>query len=160
MYFHLKEHEELSGSKAKIYSVQDKGDEQTYLEHFIEENITKYPNEVGNILEKLSDMGHFTGCESNLFKHNEGKAGDGVVCLKDESKRFRLYCMYLGEKLIVCGSGGWKDPKIKAYQEDEILNQTAQAMKDVAAVINKFLQKGNMEIEKDGTITIYDEDYE
>jgi len=27
-------------------------------------------------------------------------------------------------------------------------------------VINKFLQKGNMEIEKDGTIVIYDEDYE
>lgn len=160
MDFRIKEHEELSGSKAKIYSVQDKGDKRTYLEHFVENNITKHPDEVENILEKLSVMGHYTGCESNLFKHNEGRAGDGVVCLKDNSKRFRLYCMYLGERLVVCGSGGWKAPNIKAYQEDKTLNDAAQKMKHVAAVINKFLQKGNIDIERDGTIQIYDEDYE
>lgn len=160
MDFQIEENEELSGSKAKIYSIRDKGDEHTYLEHFVLDNITKYPDEVNNILEKLNVMGHYTGCESNLFKHNEGKAGDGVVCLKDNSKRFRLYCMYLGEKLVICGSGGWKDPSIKAYQEDETLNNAAQKMKDVAAVVNKFLQKGNMEIESDGTLNIYVEDYE
>lgn len=160
MAFHIVQHETLSGNKAKIYSVRDDGDELTYLEHFVKDNINKYPNEVINILEKLNVMGHDTGCESNLFKHNEGRAGDGVVCLKDSSKRFRLYCMYLGERLVICGSGGWKDPDIKAYQEDETLNNAAQKMKDVATVVNKFLQKGNMEIERDGTINIYVEDYE
>jgi hypothetical protein len=33
-------------------------------------------------------------------------------------------------------------------------------MKDVATVVNKFLQKGNMEIGIDGTINIYVEGYE
>ena len=160
MDFRIEEDETLSGNKAKIYSVRDEGDELTYLEHFVEDNINKYPNEVGNILEKLNIMGHYTGCESNLFKHNEGRAGDGVVCLKDDSKRFRLYCMYFGDKLVICGSGGWKGPNIKAYQEDEILNNAAEKMKNVAAVLNKFLQSGIMDIESDGTINIYAEDYE
>lgn len=68
--------------------------------------------------------------------------------------------MYLGERLVICDSGGWKDPDIKAYQEDETLNNAAQKMKDVATVVNKFLQKGNMEIGIDGTINIYVEGYE
>lgn len=160
MAFYIEQNETLSGNKAKIYSVRDDGDELTYLEHFVEDNIDKYPNEVSNILEKLSDMGHYTGCESNLFKHNEGKAGDGVVCLKDDTKRFRLYCMYFGEKLIICGSGGWKDPNIRSYQEDEILNDAAHKMINVAAVVNKLHKKGDLEIECDGTINIYAEDYE
>ena len=46
-------------------------------------------------------------------------------------------------------------------QEDEVLDQAAQNMKDVAAVINRLLQKGYMEIEKDGTIINYlEEDYD
>lgn len=69
--------------------------------------------------------------------------------------------MYFGEGLVVCGSGGWKDLSIRAYQEDEVLDQAAQNMKDVAAVINRLLQKGYMEIEKDGTIINYlEEDYD
>ena len=68
--------------------------------------------------------------------------------------------MYFGDKLVICGSGGWKSPNIKAYQEDEILNNAAEKMKNVAAVLNKFLQSGIMDIESDGTINIYAEDYE
>lgn len=67
MAFHIVENETLSGNKAKIYRVRDDGDELTYLEHFVMDNINKYPNEVTNILEKLNVMGHDTGCESNLF---------------------------------------------------------------------------------------------
>lgn len=159
MDFNIIKDDDLSGNKAKIYSIRDKGKAQTYLEQFVCDNLDKYPQEVGNILQKLHTMGHETGCEHNLFKHYEGKGGDGVVCIKDDSGRFRLYCMYFGEGLVVCGSGGRKGLSIRAYQEDEVLDQAAQNMKDVAAVINRLLQKGYMEIEKDGTIINYLEEY-
>lgn len=75
MDFNIIKDDELSGNKAKIYSIRDKGKVQTYLEQFVSDNFEKYPQEVANILQKLHTMGHETGCEHNLFKHYEGKGG-------------------------------------------------------------------------------------
>lgn len=160
MDFKIELNEELSGGKAKIYSIKERGDDKTYLEHFIEDNYDSYPDEVANIIDKLNVMGHDTGCEYNLFKHNEGRAGDGVVALKDESGRFRLYCMYFHDALLICGSGGYKDIHLHAYQEDERLNAAAEKMKNVAAKVNESLRKGDIEIESDGTIEDYTDNYD
>ena len=137
MKFQIIEYKLLSGRAAKIYTIKENGDDLTYLDHFIEDNIEKYSQEVGTILSKLKVMGHSTGCESNLFEHNEGHGGDGVACIK--AGCFRLYCMYFRETLVICGSGGWKNPTIRSYQEDAELDKAAQQMKDVAAKINSYL---------------------
>lgn len=160
MNFKIELDETLSGNVAKIYTIRNEGDDMTYLEHFVADNIKQYPKEVTNILAKLQVMGHETGCESNLFTHNEGHGGDGVACLKDETKRFRLYCIYFRDTLIICGSGGFKDLSVRTYQEDETLNNAAEAMKTVAAKINESIRRNELEIESDGTIDFYTNDYE
>ena len=158
MKFQIIEDKLLSGRAAKIYTIKENGDDLTYLDHFIEDNIEKYSQEVGTILSKLKVMEHSTGCESNLFEHNEGHSGDGVACIK--AGRFRLYCMYFRETLVICGSGGWKSPTIRSYQEDAELDKAAQQMKDVAAKINESLRKNDIEIDDDGMINFYNDDYE
>lgn len=157
MKFQIIENKELSGRVAKIYSIKENGDDLTYLEHFIANNMDDHSEEVGTILSKLKTMGHETGCEWNLFEHNEGHGGDGVSCIK--AGRFRLYCMYFGETLVICGSGGWKDPAIRAYQENESLNKAAQDMKDVAKKINESLRKNDIQIDSDGRINFFNDDY-
>jgi hypothetical protein len=109
--------------KSLIYNSVAELRDLTYLDHFIEDNIEKYSQEVGTILSKLKVMGHSTGCESNLFEHNEGHGGDGVVCIK--AGCFRLFCMYFRETLVICDSGGWKSPAIRAYQQDVELKSWA-----------------------------------
>ena len=158
MKFQIIENKLLSGRAAKIYTIKENGDDSTYLDHFIEDNIEKHSQEVGTILSKLKGMGHCTGCEWNLFEHNEGHGGDGVACIK--AGCFRLYCMYFRETLVICGSGGWKNPAIRAYQEDDALNKAAQQMKDVAAKINESLRTKDIEIDNDGKINFYNDDYE
>ena len=158
MKFQIIEDKTLSGSAAKIYTIKENGDDMTYLDHFIEDNIEKYSHEVGTILSKLKGMGNCTGCEWSLFEHNEGHGGDGVACIK--AGRFRLYCMYFRETLVICGSGGWKSPTIRSYQEDAELDKAAQQMKDVAAKINESLRKNDIEIDDDGMINFYNDDYE
>ena len=158
MKFQIIEDKTLSGSAAKIYTIKENGDDMTYLDHFIEDNIEKYSQEVGIILSKLKGMGNCTRCEWSLFEHNEGHSGDGVACIK--AGRFRLYCMYFRETLVICGSGGWKSPTIRSYQEDAELDKAAQQMKDVAAKINESLRKNDIEIDDDGMINFYNDDYE
>ena len=158
MKFQIIKDKTLSGRAAKIYTIKENGDDLTYLDYFIEDNIEKYSQEVGTILSKLKGMGHCTGCEWNLFEHNEGHGGDGVACIK--AGRFRLYCMYFREALVICGSGGWKSPAIRSYQEDAELDKAAQQMKDVAAKINESLRKNDIEIDDDGMINFYNDDYE
>jgi hypothetical protein len=55
---------------------------------------------------------------------------------------------------------GYKNPAIRAYQEDDALNKAAQQMKDVAAIINESLRTKDIEIDNDGKINFYNDDYE
>ena len=64
--FDIREIEGLSGERAHIYSVQLKGDEQTLLEQFFDEN-SKYVDELREIFNKLLLMGRETGCRRQWF---------------------------------------------------------------------------------------------
>ena len=88
MKFQIIEYKLLSGRAAKIYTIKENGDDLTYLDHFIEDNIEKYSQEVGTILSKLKGMGNCTGCEWNLFEHNEGHGGGGRNQEQDDAGRF------------------------------------------------------------------------
>ncbi len=156
MNFEIKEMEEISGEGASIYSVTLEGDNQTLLEKFFEEN-AKYKKELQDIAQKLYLMGNEIGCRWEYFKHNEGKAGDGVSVLK--SGRLRLYCLYVDATIVCFGSGGYKSPKIRAYQEDEELNLKVEQMKMIAARINKAIIDKDIEI-KNGKLQINYWDYE
>ncbi len=156
MNFEIEEIKELSGDAASIYSVTIEGEEKTLLEQFFEEN-AEYEMELNEIADKLSVMGQETGCRWDYFKHYEGSSGDGVAVLK--AGRLRLYCLYVDSTIVCFGSGGYKGPEIRAYQEDAGLNKKVDQMKAIAKRINKAIVEKDIEI-KDGKLNINYWEYE
>jgi hypothetical protein len=63
-----------------------------------------------------------------------------------------LYCLRYDNTCIFIGSGGYKPPDIRAYQEDPALNAKVSQMKDIAAVINSAIIDKDLIIKDDGSI--------
>lgn len=153
MNFEITELSDFSGEMAHIYSVTLRGEEQTLLEQFFDDN-AEYEAELATIVEKLMVMvmGNDTGCRYEFFKHHEGALADGVAALR--VGQIRLYCLYFDRTAVFFGSGGYKSPEIKACQEDPALNEKATQMREIAARINKAIIDKDIVIEQDGSITI------
>ena len=151
MDFDIIELADLSGEVAHIYSVTLKGDELTLLEQFFEDN-AEYVEELDTIIQKLILMGKETGCRYEFFKHHEGALADGVAAIR--VGQIRLYCLYFDRTAVFFGSGGYKSPNIKAYQEDLELNKKAMQMREIAARINKAIIDKDIVIDEDGSLTI------
>lgn len=81
MNFEITELSDFSGEMAHIYSVTLRGEEQTLLEQFFDDN-AEYEAELATIVEKLMVMGNDTGCRYEFFKHHEGALADGVAALR------------------------------------------------------------------------------
>lgn len=137
MKFDIINIDEFSGQKAQIYSIMYEGDDMTLMDHFFEDNGEEHQEDLEEMASKLHVMGNDTGCRAQFFKQNEGAPGDGVVALR--YNQMRLYCLRYDNTCIFIGSGGYKPPDIKAYQEDPYLDSKAQEMKKIAACINKAI---------------------
>ena len=101
---------DLSGKMAHIYSVTLKGEEQTLLEQFFDDN-AEYEEELNTIYAKLRAMGDKTGCRYEFFKHHEGALADGVAALR--VGQIRLYCLYFDRTAVFFGSGDTNLQKLK-----------------------------------------------
>lgn len=137
MKFDIINIDEFSGQKAQIYYIMYEGDDMTLMDHFFEDNGEEHQEDLEEMASKLHVMGNDTGCRAQFFKQNEGAPGDGVVALR--YNQMRLYCLRYDNTCIFIGSGGYKPPDIKAYQEDPYLDSKAQEMKKIAACINKAI---------------------
>lgn len=149
MDFEFVEIEEFSGSKARIYSIAIDGDEMTLMDHFFDDN-KSFQTDLAIIAAKLKTMGEDTGCRPHFFKENEGAPGDGMVALR--VNRLRLYCLRYDNTCIFIGSGGYKPPGAKTYQQDEALNKQAQLTRKMVAAINRAIIDRDLVINEDGTI--------
>lgn len=154
MHFDIVNIEEFSGPKAQIYSIMYEGDDMTLMDHFFEDHIETHPDDLEEMALKLHVMGNDTGCRAHFFKPNEGAPGDGVVAFR--YNRMRLYCLRFDNTCIFIGSGGYKPPDVKAYQEDALLNSKAQEMRRIAACINSALKEKDLKVMDDGTLDISD----
>lgn len=152
MKFDIINIEELSGPKAQIYSIMYEGDDMTLMDHFFEDNEEEHQEDLEEMASKLQVMGNDTGCRAHLFKLYEGEPGDGVVALSHN--RMRLYCLRYDNTCIFIGSGGYKPPDIRAYQEDTLLNSKAEEMKKIAACINKAIIEKDLKVKDDGSLDI------
>lgn len=94
MKFKILKINNLSGSKAGVYSVVLNGDEETLLNKFVRENEISFKSETKDILKRLYSIGHTTGARNQFFKEWEGKPGDGVCALYDNPFYARLYAIY------------------------------------------------------------------
>ena len=151
MEFDIQEITDLSGDKARVYSVIVDGDSNTLLEQFFNDN-QQYTKELKKIIEKINVMSHVTGCRESFFKKGEGAWGDGMVALNGTGC-LRLYGIYFNNAIVLFGSGGYKPPHIRSYQQDYELNLKAQQMRAIAAEINKKIADGDLKISNDKIIS-------
>ena len=66
-------------------------------------------------LSKIIDKGAL----ERFFRH-EGKMSDNVKALAIDSRKLRLYCLRISDKIIILGNGGVKTTR--TYQENEKLS--------------------------------------
>ncbi len=65
----------------------------------------------------------------------------------------RLYCLYYDRTAVIFGSGGYKPPHTRAYQETPALNAKAELVKKIAKAFNKALIDKDIKVEEDGSIS-------
>lgn len=153
MNFEIREMRNLTGAKARVYSVILDGEEKTLLEQFFEENI-KYKDDLEKVLHKICVMAQDTGCRKIYFKEGEGAWADGMVALQGTG-RLRLYGIYFHDAVILFGSGGYKPPGVAAYEDYPPLNAKAQQMRAIAKEIYRMIIKKELEVHEDGTLEVF-----
>ena len=103
MKFELKEIQQLTGQRCKIYSVLMEGDEKTLFEQFLAENRNDSPQEVKIITSDLIAIGKRFGAQDLYFRpKKEGRLGDGIEAIFDKpNANLRLYAIKYGRILLV-----------------------------------------------------------
>ena len=152
MKFEIREVKELTGAKARVYSVILDGEDETLLEQFFDENI-KYEKDLNKVLHRIHVMAHDTGCRKSFFKEGEGAWADGMVAMQGTG-HLRLYGIYFHDAVILFGSGGHKPPGVAAYEDYPPLNAKAQQMKTIAKEIYRMITEKELKIHEDGTLEI------
>lgn len=141
MEYEIVELIELSGEETRLYSVVPRGDQEDLFTQFVRKWNKIYPDEVREILGRLSLIGNRVGAREGFFKHDEGKPGDGVCALYDRpNAHLRLFCIRYGAVTVILGSGGPK--KVRAWQDDPTLKREAERMIAYARDINRRLREG------------------
>ena len=144
--------EEFTGEKATIYSIILDKEEQSLYDNFYDKYISLYKSEIENILSRLETMGHKTGARVDFFKQYEGNPGDGVCALFDvPDSNLRLYCIRYGSSAIILGDGGYKPKSISSLQDDPILKETNEQMRQLSKDISQKIKDGVFEWSPDGT---------
>lgn len=133
MNFTLIKRKQLSGNKASVYSIRlDDGTD--LFDRFLGENHNDYEKDVKDILQRIRTMANRTGAQKHFFKTQEGKPGDGVCALYDTpDKHLRLYCIRMGNAVIILGGGGPKSTK--TLQEDHKLKKENYLLRDISQYI-------------------------
>jgi hypothetical protein len=143
--YEIVEIEKFNGGKAKIYSIIPDGDSTTLFDNFIKENKSQFLDELKEINKTLYNIGHNFGARESFFKINEGKMGDFVCALYDDSERnLRLFCMRFGMDVVILGGGAEKPKSARRWQDDPILSQHALQMIKYANDIIRRLDVGDL----------------
>ena len=153
MNFEITEMKNLTGAKARVYSVILDGEETTLLEQFFNENV-EHIDDLKKVLYKIRVMAQNTGCRKSYFKEGEGAWADGMVALQDTG-HLRLYGIYFHDAVILLGSGGHKPPGVIAYEEHPPLNAKAQQMKAIAKEIYRMITEKELKVHEDGTLEVF-----
>lgn len=141
MKFEIVKLKQLSGKRLTVYSVIIEDEQQTLFDRFLQENISGYHEELGEIRNRLLIMKDKTGIRDDFFDKPEGKLGQDIWAMYDKpQKHLRLYCMQLGHVVIILGGGGPKPKHIRALQEDPKLKYENDLMRMVSDAITQRMR--------------------
>lgn len=127
-----------------LYSICFNGEELSEYEKFL----TKFKDnaqlnyDFQRILFALAKIVEVGALER--FFRNEGRMKDNLCALSIDSRRLRLYCLRISDKILIVGNGGEKTTR--TYQEDETLSVYVMDLQKFDELLK--------EAQKTGTITI------
>jgi hypothetical protein len=149
MKFEIIELLDFSGHHAGVYSIIVDENDLSLFDIFIQENIDKYSEEVGDILATIETIGYETGAREKFFKPNEGSLGDGICALYDNpDRKLRLYCIKYGSSTIILGGGGMKN--VRALQDDPKLKDENYLLRKISKMITDAIKEGDIRWSADG----------
>lgn len=138
--------------KVSLYSICFDGCEISEFEHFLmafKENATlnKDFQTILLALSKIIDQGAL-----ERFFRIEGRMDDNLCALSIDSRKLRLYCLRISDKILIVGNGGVKTTR--TYQEDETLSGYVLDLQRFDAILAKAQKKGAIRIENNYIIGI------
>jgi hypothetical protein len=121
MFYEIVDLQRFSGPGCTIYSVIPKGGTETLFDEFLEEQSALHGVEVNELITRLLEIGKRHGMREHFYKPHEGRLGDNICALYIKpGGRLRLYFIKYGTDIILIGGGGYKHPRIRAWQEDAV----------------------------------------
>lgn len=141
----------ISGSKASLYTVFIDDDTESLFDKFLIENSASRRSEILDLVSRLNTIGKETGAKYDFFKHKEGELGDGVCALYDiPDSNLRLYCIRYGNHLVILGGGGHKSKDIRTFQENEKLKDENYFLRWLSKAITEKMKEKEIRLTDDG----------
>lgn len=142
------------GNGATLYSMSFDDNELTEYEKFLakfKDNAT-YNQDFNKILVALGAIIDFGAFERRF--RIEGKMNDNLCALSIDSRKLRLYCLRISDKILIAGNGGIKDTR--TYQENLELNGYVMDLQVFDKLLKESQANGDITIEDNKIIGIED----
>lgn len=131
-------HVEIFESHAKVnfYTIRFDGEESSEFDKFYDKfnEVVEFNNSLDVIVNWIDKIGE-NGALERYFRPEGGK----LKALPVELSKLRLYCFYVAEDIILLGNGGSK--KTKTYNEDPLLNDYAETLREVGTHLLTRIKK-------------------
>lgn len=129
-----------------LYSICFDGSDVSEFESFLESfrSVAELNKDFNAILFALSKIIE-KGALERLFRV-EGRMSDNVAALSIDSRKLRLYCLRISDKILILGNGGIKTKR--TYQEDVRLNGFVVDLQKFDKALAEAQKKGRVTIEK------------
>ena len=129
-----------------LYSIWFVNDEESEFHKFLQKfkdnaELNKDYQTILHALDRIIANGAF---ERN-FRY-EGKMKDNVVALSIDSKRLRLYCLRISDRILIAGNGGVKNTR--TYNESEELSGYVMDLRKFDELLKQAQEEGSIIIEQ------------
>lgn len=142
------------GNGATLYSMSFDDNELTEYEKFLTKfkNNATYNRDFNKILVALGTIIDFGALERRF--RVEGKMKDKLCALSIDSRKLRLYCLRISDKILIAGNGGIKDTR--TYQENPELNGYVMDLQAFDILLKEAQENGDITIEENKIVGIED----
>ena len=149
---------EAAANDVSLYSICFNGDELSEYEKFLTlfKDNARLNHDFQTIILALAKIVERGALER--FFRNEGRMKDNLCALSIDSRRLRLYCLRISDKILIVGNGGEKTTR--TYQEDETLSGYVMDLQKFDALLKEAQKKGTITIEKNVIIGIENQIFE
>lgn len=129
-----------------LYSIWFVNDQESEFHKFLQKfkdnaELNKDYQTILHALDRIIANGAF---ERN-FRY-EGKMKDSVVALSIDSKRLRLYCLRISDRILIAGNGGVKNTR--TYDESEELSGYVMDLQKFDELLKQAQEEGSIIIEQ------------